>query len=494
MTDSDKPTTSPWRKGDTEYLNEAHLASRPPALRVQPEFRPGVVVDGRYALEEEIGRGGMGQVFRGKHLTLDVPIAIKVMLPQVATNLEYTRRFRREARSMSVLKHRNIAQVLDYGDVDGTPYMVMEFLEGLPLSHYLAQSPGLPALSEVKRILFELVDAMEAAHRNGIVHRDLKPENIFLAIEADGKQVVKVLDFGLARVLDPNVSEGAVTEVGLVAGTPEYMSPEQCRSMDVGPSADIYALGCVLTELLQKSPPFSAGSSAELMTKHMFLDPPPLDRSPTDELVPLSLEKLRLDLLAKLPASRPSTMARVRTRLTDTFPDEEDRNSRKPPEMPGTRDSRSAAAFATSATVTVPSVSARPSQPPRRGLISVYVLGDHEPAVSQDVILGLKMHGYEAVRCASGTPVEERADVVVLDAGHQLTEAVDWLASQEHRPKVRPVACGSNVSEALPALIAAGIGDVLSVPLDSSVLARKVTRLLAERDQENLASTVPPPI
>src|SRR5262249_50324119 len=157
---------------------------------------------------------------------------------------------------------------------------------------------------QVRAILLDLCDAFEAAHARGIVHRDLKPENILLT-ESNGKRTAKVVDFGLAHVELPYEEGPTLTKPDTMAGAPQYMSPEQCHSLRVGPSTDLYAMGCVLTALLQGQPPFKGKTSIEIIAAHLFLPPPPLSRPSEAEPVPAELERLRLDLLAKEPERRP---------------------------------------------------------------------------------------------------------------------------------------------------------------------------------------------
>ena len=267
----------------------------------------GKVLANKYELQTRLGVGGMGEVYRATHLTLGVEVAVKIMHPQVAIIDEYTRRFRREAHAASLLHHRNVVRVTDFGEEQGLLYLVMELLRGESGAQWLHRSMIPPPLEEVAHVLSQVLDAFEAAHSAGIVHRDLKPENVFLAIEDDGKRIVKVVDFGLAHVDDYRDSGPTLTRQDIVSGTPEYMSPEQCRSLAVGASTDIYAIGCLLTEMLQLQPPF-VGNAVEVMTQQMFVPAPPLRRASTVPPVPPLLERLRLSLLAKHPEQRPQSI------------------------------------------------------------------------------------------------------------------------------------------------------------------------------------------
>src|SRR5262249_53904380 len=208
--------------------------------------------------------------------------------------------------------------VLDFGDDGGALYMVMEMLEGRSLQRWLNDFDAVPLLADVADILGQLLDAFQVAHAHGIVHRDLKPDNVFITT-VNGRRLVKVLDFGLAHVEDTRDQGPTLTKKDVIAGTPEYMSPEQCRSLAVGPSADIYSIGCLLTEMLQLKPPFQGGSAIELLAKQMFAPPPPLDPPSSAEPVPPLLERLRLDLLSKSPQKRPKDAAAVKVRLHEAL-------------------------------------------------------------------------------------------------------------------------------------------------------------------------------
>ncbi len=282
------------------------------------EIHAGQILAGKYELERLLGQGGMGKVWKGLHLGLGVPVAVKTMHPSIAAMPDYVRRFRHEAHAASLLNHPNAVRVLDFGEDHGALYLVMEYLEGRSLTAWLRDLDAPPPLAEVVPILVQLLDAFQVAHSYGIVHRDLKPDNVFLT-DFSGKRTVKVVDFGLAHVDDARDKGPTLTSQDMVAGTPEYMSPEQCRSLAVGPSADLYSIGCLLTDMLQLRPPFSGGSSIEILAKQMFTQPPPLTRPEGAEPVPQLLERLRLDLLSKSPERRPRDADDVKVRLYEAM-------------------------------------------------------------------------------------------------------------------------------------------------------------------------------
>jgi len=274
----------------------------------------GQLFGGKYRLVKLLGQGAMGEVYKARLEGGDQVVAVKVMLPQAAAVPEQVARFRREAFTIARLAHPNIVRVFELGEDRSRRlfFLVMEFLSGRSLEEWLRALPAPPALAEVRGLMGAVMGAIEFAHERGVVHRDLKPGNVFLA-EEGGQIAVKVLDFGLARVTP---GEGvSLTRTDMVAGTPQYMSPEQCKSLKVGPSTDIYALGCLLTELLQLEPPFQGGAPMELVARHMFVPAPPLVRPAGAEPVPPALEQLRLGLLAKDPAQRPLRVADARERL-----------------------------------------------------------------------------------------------------------------------------------------------------------------------------------
>ncbi|MEO7331073.1 MAG: serine/threonine-protein kinase, partial [Minicystis sp.] len=188
---------------------------------------PGTVLGGKYSLTRLLGSGGMGEVHRGEHLTLGVPIAVKVLHRRVAGNPDSLRRFRREAHAVSRLHHPNIVRVLDFDEDQstGVVFLVMELLEGRSLSDLVDSLEAPPPLSRVEEIMRQVFSALEAAHAQGIIHRDLKPENVFLARQSDGTEVVKIVDFGLAHVEDSRDSGPTLTQAEIIAGTPQYMSP-----------------------------------------------------------------------------------------------------------------------------------------------------------------------------------------------------------------------------------------------------------------------------
>ena len=235
----------------TPLQADATIIGSPPA-----DPLVGHTLDGKYRLEEQLGIGGMGTVYRARHLLIDRPVAVKVLNRLFVEDEAARTRFRREARAAGRLQHPNAVTVTDFGESqDGYVYLVMELLEGRTLRDVLAKEAPLDVARSVA-LMLQISAAVAAAHEAGIIHRDLKPANIFIVQCAEVPAVVKVLDFGIAKLatelLDEEDAE-ALTQVGAMIGTPRYMSPEQCDGVDLTPAADVYSLGCILYEIDRKS-------------------------------------------------------------------------------------------------------------------------------------------------------------------------------------------------------------------------------------------------
>jgi serine/threonine protein kinase len=230
----------------------------------------GRIIHNRFRLEERLGVGGMGAVYKAKHLFLDRVAAIKIIQPEQKSQDHFRAWFLREARAVNMINHAHIVEIYDYGETeDGLAYLVMEFLDGTPLSKFISRGPM--DLRESVDILEQVCAALARAHDMGVIHRDLKPDNIYLIERGGRKNFVKILDFGLARV----VKEGRLTEEGAVFGTPEYISPEQARGEEAGPSADLYSLGVIFYEMLTGRLPFEDRDRDKLFGMHIYKQPPP---------------------------------------------------------------------------------------------------------------------------------------------------------------------------------------------------------------------------
>jgi serine/threonine protein kinase len=261
----------------------------------------GFKLSGRYALDALLGRGGMGEVWRGVDEHLDRPVAVKVLREHLA-DPELAGRFRREARIAGRLQHPGITVVHDVGSDNGQLFIVMELLHGRDLAAMLAEAPGGLAIDTVVSLTIQAAEALQAAHAMHVVHRDLKPANLFVL---DSGQL-KICDFGIAWAVD---STTRLTAAGQAIGTPAYMSPEQCQGQQVDARSDLYSLGCVLYELLTGRPPFAGGHPLAIMAHHLNTRPAAPRTIRLD--IPPELDHLVLDLLAKDPASRPADASHV---------------------------------------------------------------------------------------------------------------------------------------------------------------------------------------
>lgn len=287
---------------------------------------------GNVRLVEVIGVGGMGSVFKGEHTTLKTPYAVKILHEKFSNDGEMLERFRREAMACSSLRHPNIVFVTDFGfHRDVGLYLVMEYLTGQTLQDLLnqMQAKRLP-LWRAGDIGEQMCEAFEAAHNLGIIHRDLKPENIWLVERSSGKDLVKVLDFGIARLNQPLAGAdageaGDLTRQNNVMGTPHYISPEQIHgSSKATPKADIYSLGVLLYEMIAGEPPLDSNNLMELLTKHVRQVPKPISAH-RPELANTGLESLLAQMLKKRPEDRPPSMGRIGARLGEAIKELQER-------------------------------------------------------------------------------------------------------------------------------------------------------------------------
>ena len=278
------------------------------------------VFDGKYRLDERLGGGGMGTVYRATHLLIDRSVAVKVLSQRFVGDETAQQRFRREARAAGRMQHPNAVMVNDFGATnDGYLYIVMELLEGLTLRDLLAREGPLDPARAVSFML-QTSSAVGAAHDAKLIHRDLKPANIFIEQRPNMPAVVKVLDFGVAKFIVEEKEDddyNTLTQVGAIIGTPRYMSPEQCSGIaPLTPASDVYSLGIILYEMLSGAVPFNADTPLALALKHVSEAPRSLQEIVPS--IPEDLEKVVAHALAKNPTERPVDANEFRRELHAT--------------------------------------------------------------------------------------------------------------------------------------------------------------------------------
>ncbi len=254
---------------------------------------------GRYTIVERLGQGASGCVYKAMHHELQSEFALKVLFGDLGADETIVARFKREAQTASKLRSPNVVSVVDFGTTpEGLTYLVMEYAHGKTLQRVIKADAPLNPL-RAARIVHQVASGLASAHQMGFIHRDVKPANIILTME-QGRELAKVLDFGIVRHEDEGEEATKLTQAGLVIGTPAYMSPEQAKSAKVTAAADIYSLGVVLFEMLAGRKPFIASTVPELMVKHTHHEPPPLQPAS-------GLEELAMWMLRKNPEDRPET-------------------------------------------------------------------------------------------------------------------------------------------------------------------------------------------
>lgn len=296
---------------DSNEVSTSPMPQRHPPKDLDEGPLSGSLFEGKYKVGPLLGEGGMGQVYRATHVMMRKDVALKILHPTMGLRPEIVERFRREAESAARLAHRNIIQVLDFGRAsDSTFYLVMEFVEGESLSRAMIDGPM--NWRRVCRLGIQMLSALEEAHKAGVVHRDLKPDNIMLQLDAGGEESLKILDFGIAKLIE---SEGGVqvTQAGMIFGTPSYISPEQAQGKNVTHKADLYAMGVILFQMLTGRLPFEAASPIDLLGKHIHEAPPRVRTLVPD--VPAALETLILKTMSKKPDDRPQDAYEMRAVL-----------------------------------------------------------------------------------------------------------------------------------------------------------------------------------
>jgi len=318
--------------GETAYCARDGTKLRPfdEAFAMMEDEDPlvGALVGGRYRVLKRIGEGGMGVVYIAEHEAIEKKLAIKVLKDQYALREDVVARFQQEAKSASRVKHEGVLEVFDFGRTDDHRfYIAMELLDGRDLACVLEKEISVPPIRAV-RIAVQIARALAAAHGKGIIHRDLKPENVFIRIGDDGREHVKIVDFGIAQLraegedaADPNakVSGRKLTKTGMIFGTPEYMSPEQAAGKSIDARVDVYALGVILFEMLSGRTPFHGETFMAILSAHLTQPLPTLAQASrpgfacSDEL-----EAVVRRALSKEPADRFRSMGELAEALIET--------------------------------------------------------------------------------------------------------------------------------------------------------------------------------
>ena len=293
------------------YADEALYCpncGRPKARTAPTDALVGTVLGERFEVQALLGQGASGTIYRAEHVTLKRRVAIKVLHAELSRDDLAVERFRREATTVADIDNEHIVEIHDFGRTpDGRLYLAMELLEGDPLDTVLAREPQL-SVERTADILIQVGEALMEAHAIGYVHRDLRPHNVFLAVRRGKPNFVKLLDFGLAKLVDPDEA-AASTSLGMTFGDPRYMSPEQAKGERIDRRSDIYQLGCVAYEMLTGAPPFAGARVFDILTKQVTDAPVPLPVKRPG--VPLWMESAVAKMLAKDPANRFATTTRM---------------------------------------------------------------------------------------------------------------------------------------------------------------------------------------
>lgn len=280
------------------------------ATAAAPEpFSPGFVLADKFEIKEKLGAGGMATVYRARQITLGRDVAVKVLHGHLNSDIDTIRRFDKEARAVGALKHHNLVGVVDNGIFDGSPYLIMDYIEGIRLTDLLEREPL--SWAKFRSLADQLCAGLSHAHHHGLVHRDLKPSNIMLT-EENGILTPKIVDFGIAKSTKEDLSD-PLTHTGEIFGTPFYMSPEQCQGHRIDQRSDIYSLGCVFFQMLTGEMPFVGASPIATVIKHLNDEVPPLNRKD----IPVHVQKVIRRAMAKSPDDRFQTVQEFASALND---------------------------------------------------------------------------------------------------------------------------------------------------------------------------------
>ena len=289
-------------------------------VQIQQDPLIGSVLAGCYEIESVIGHGGMGVVYRARHSLMDRIVAIKMLKAQLVSDSMSVKRFQQEVKACSRINHPNVITVFDFGvSPNGLPYIVMDYLEGVTLANVITNE-GQVAVERGIKILSQACEALAYAHKQGVVHRDLKPTNIVL-INYDGdRDFVKVVDFGVAKLMTGSTDAQRLTQAGDVTGSPVYMSPEQCMGQDLDLRSDIYSMGIVIYETLTGQLPLVGKTMVETMSKHVGEMPQPFSVVRPDLYIPERIEQVIMKAMAKDANARQQSMEELRDDMEMAIP------------------------------------------------------------------------------------------------------------------------------------------------------------------------------
>lgn len=298
------PLSLPDSAGPHPYYENHYQASLPTIRLVNPDPLIGRIIDGKYELTAQLGKGGMSVVYRARRVRIGDDVAVKILLGKFVKDDAALARFRREARAAAMLHHPNVITIHDFGETDddhAPAFIVMEFVKGTPLRDLLSSEGQFPVERAV-RMMRGICAGVGAAHRQGVVHRDLKPENILVVAPDDDYEFesVRVVDFGLAKLL----ADADSAHKGAVVGTPFYMSPEQCMGEPLDTRSDVYSLGAMFYEMVAGKRPFAAETVSGVISQHLSDPPPPL---PSSLMLPRRISAAIMQALSKDPDDRPQT-------------------------------------------------------------------------------------------------------------------------------------------------------------------------------------------
>jgi len=299
------PLSLPDSTGPHPYYENHYHASLPTIRLVNPDPLIGRVIDGKYELKAQLGKGGMSVVYRARRVRIGDDVAVKILLDKFVTDDAALARFRREARAAAMLHHPNVITIHDFGETNdelAPAFIVMEFVRGTPLRDLLSSEGQFP-IERAVRMMRGICAGVGAAHRQGVVHRDLKPENILVVAPDDDYEFesVRVVDFGLAKLL---ADADSASNGGVVLGTPFYMSPEQCMGEPLDTRSDVYSLGAMFYEMVSGERPFGGETVSGVISKHLYEDPPPL---PSSLGLPRRISAAIMQALSKDPDERPQS-------------------------------------------------------------------------------------------------------------------------------------------------------------------------------------------